>query len=363
MLVIYFLVETQGLLSRFVSYLFGAVMEIYQRAGIAKITVIVCLFFLAVGGTVYSRQSLKWERVHMATQVVDDTVYLPGHTVLRMWSLGYGPFAADVLFIRTHAYFLKHFYSDRIFKWLDSYVEGIAALDPDLREVYLWASKNVRYGQIIDESVIRRSNHFAELGIERFPDDARLYAHLGFNKYFELKPIYVEKERVLDRQIAAAKSATDKRRLIKEKAQIRGTRYELERSALEDYTTAAMLPNSTVDPLFLVTLYINQNLVDAAAQLAQALYYDTPESGREGLLIRLESMGRSGEAEALRKADNRHMEEMPYIGELLFEMVGSLKELRVPESWDMVSQVYGNILETLKKREEKESDGGNNAER
>jgi len=229
------------------------------------VTTLIAVLLLAVGGTVYSRQSLKWERVYLATQVVDDTVYLPGKTALRMWSLGYGPFAADVLFIRTHAYYLRHIYSDRIFRWLDPYVNGIITLDPDLRDVYLWAAKHVRYGQIIDEKVLTRSNHFAEQGIDRFPDDARLYAHIGFNKYFEIKPLYVAKERELDGAIALAKSTAEKKALIKEKAEVRAKRYKIERSALEDYTIAAMLPNSTVDPVFLVTLYINQNLVEAAA--------------------------------------------------------------------------------------------------
>lgn len=312
-----------------------------------------CLGALLLGaaGTVYGRQSLAWERVHMSTQVFDDTVYLPSRTALRLSSLGYGPFWADMLFVRTHAYYLRHMYGDRIFKWLDPYVDAVISLDPDNSEIYFWASRVVRYGQIIDEDVIARSNRFAELGIERFPDDARLYAHLGFNKYFELRPKYIEREQDLARRIVDAADPAEKQRLVLEQSALRGARYDLERSALIDYTTAAMLPGGTVDPVFLVNLYIKQDLVEAATAIAQALYYDTPQQGRASILARLESVGKTEEAAKLRRAEEEYEKAMPYVPQGLYRLIAPRERFTVPARWDDVGAVYDQALKALESRE------------
>ena len=306
---------------------------------------------LGAAGTLYARQSLTWERVHLASQVIDDTVYLPPATALRLSSLGYGPFWADMLFIRTHAYYLRHMYGDRIFKWLDPYVDAIITLDPDNGEVYYWASRVVRYGQIVDEAVVARSNRFAEKGIERFPDDARLYAHIGFNKYFELRSFCIERELQLGKRIDAITDLAEKDRLRREQAEIRKSRYDTERSALVDYTTAAMLPGGTVDPVFLVNLYIKQDLVEAAAHLAQTLYFDTPVEERRSLLARLETVGKKDEADKLRRMEEEYTGEMPFVPEGVFRLLARRSDLTVPERWDEVGAVYDEALRALESRE------------
>ena len=53
-------------------------------------------------------------------------------------------FVADLLFLRANMYFVSHLFSDRIFPWLDLYVDTILALDPDNPTVYEWASQSVK---------------------------------------------------------------------------------------------------------------------------------------------------------------------------------------------------------------------------
>jgi hypothetical protein len=328
-------------------------LDLKKRRAIVTGLVLAGLIFGSFG-TVYGAQSLKWERVHLSTAANFDTVYLPSHNWLRAFSLGYRPFAADVLWMRTHSYFLSHMYGDRILRWLDPYVGAVAALDPDLRDLYYWAAMVVRYGQIIDEAVIERSNRFAEMGIERFPDDSRLYAHLGFNKYFELRPKYRQREEDLLDAIEQMPQGPEREKALAALAIQRKRRYDLEQSALQDYTVAAMLPNSSVDPLFLITLYVKQDEHAAATSLTQALIVDAPPDIQRQLLYKLEEIGESELAERLRKSRDLHESEMPYVNEDLFRFLGSADDLVVPRRWNDLGAAYEKALESLEQRRQQE---------
>ncbi len=308
------------------------------------------VLLLGAAGTEYGRQSVKWARVSMTTQAQDETMYLPSELALRLSSLGYGPFYADMLFIQAHAYFLRHFFGDRIFTYLETYIDRIRSLDPDIPELYPWAAKVVRYGQTIDEPTLARSNRFAELGLERFPDDGRLYAHVAFNKYFELRPMLLDAEKQLSERIGKTADKPLAEALQRQLAEQRKQRYELERSALVEYTIAAMLPRSGVDPVFLVTLYLKQDMVDAATQLAESLYFDTTPEQKASLIARLEVFGQGDRAKKLKDAEERHLKEMPYVDEGLYRFLGSAKDLTVPLRWDQTGQVFDEALKALEKQ-------------
>ncbi|MFT7622577.1 MAG: hypothetical protein ACI9WU_001750 [Myxococcota bacterium] len=302
-------------------------------------------------GTVYARQSLKFASVPMTTAVTDDTVYLPSKAVMRGSSLGYGPFFSDMVFIRTHAYFLRHMYTDRNLRWLDGYVEAIVALDPDNRDIYSWAATVVRYGQVIDEDTIARSNHFAELGLERFPDDPTLYAHLGFNKYFELRPKLMDKEEALQAQIAAGAGPAEQQSLLQRLAEVRARRYRLEREAVLDYTMSSMQPNSTVDPVFLATLYIKHDEAGAAGRAIASLYGTARPADQEQLLFRLRDMGQDKLASELESATKIHEEDMPYVPEGLYRLLARQEDLRVPDRWDSTTMVLEHALRAIDRSE------------
>jgi len=258
------------------------------------------------------------------------------------------------MFIRTHAYFLRHMYADRIFKWLDPYVDAVVTLDENNREVYYWAATVVRYGQIIDEAVIERSNKFAEMGIKRFADDARLYAHLGFNKYFEIRPLRIAREQELTALIDKEKDHDKRQALLAQLAEVRADRYGLEREALFDYTLSAMLPNSSIDPVFLATLYIKHDEVGAATRVIASLYSSASDDDKQQLLYKLKDLGRDQLAAQLREESDKHLKEKPYIPSGLFRLVGSSENLRVPENWDKTGDVLSQAMQALEESEQNE---------
>lgn len=323
-------------------------------------TLLLGAFVLGLFGTVYARQSIKWESAYMTSKVVDETVYLPPPLALRMSSLGYGPFGGDMLFIRAHAYFLRHINSDRILKWLDPYADAVITLDPDNREIYYWASLVVRYGQIINESTIARSSRFAELGIEHFPDDPRYYEHIGFNLYFELAPLLRKREIALSKlleldadigPLQLVERAVRRPDRLLQLAQTRNRRMAIEKEALIYYSNATMCPGSTIDPLFLVTLYVRQDWIGAAAKVAERMYAEASPEQRQHLRARLESLGQNALAERLKKAEDAHKAEMPYAPSMLFELIGSSRSLRVPSTWASRSEAFDDALKALEERE------------
>ncbi len=301
-------------------------------------------------GTVYGAQDLKWERVPLEIQLADDVIYMPGHTALRASSLGYRAFAADLVFIRAHAYLLKHFYSDRIFSWLETYVAAAVALDPDNRELYCWASTVIRLGQEIDETTIADSNRFASMGAVRFPDDPRFYEMMAFNRYFELRPRIRARETALATELEKAPSER-RERLLAELSAVRRERYATERDALNDYTIAAMLPGSEVDPLFLVNLYVRQDELGAARNLTRALVADAPPEVRASLLANLEAIGDTELASQLRSLDDRHTAEAPFMSPDLFAMIGSQADAGLPTDWNRLGSAVQGALESLESRQ------------
>ncbi len=308
--------------------------------------VLIVALLLGGFGTLYGAQSLKWARVPMQVESSEDVVYLPGPMALKAATLGVLPFGADLIFIRAHAYFLKHMYSDRIFSWLESYVMAAVALDPDNRELYHWAATNVRLGQEIDERVLGVSNRYAEMGIARFPDDPRFYEMIAFNQYFELRPRLRARELDLSTRLEKAEGA-ERAALLAEVTEIRQRRYDLERSTLENYTVAAMLPGSSVNPLMLVNLYVRQDEVAAATQLTRALFADAPPQARESLLNNLENIGQKGVAAELRAIQERHRAEMPFVPETLFDLIGSSDSVRVPSDWNELGRAIDDAKSAL----------------
>jgi len=302
--------------------------------------VLLAVMFIGIGGTLYGWQSVKHERVYLKTQVVDDVVYLPPPTALRVASLGYGAAWGDLLFVRTHAYYLRHMYGDQIFQWLETYADAVITLDPDNAEIYYWASQVVRYGQSVSETIISRSNKFAEQGLRRFPDDARLYVHLGFNQYFELRPMLLDKEQSLREELKTITTSKRRSEVLERLNFVRTQRNELEEQALVNYTTAAMLPHSAIDPIFLFDLYIKQDQTEAAVHIAKSLYFDLGEQNRKQLLERLKIAGRGEDASVLKTAEERYNKSMPYVSPELYRMVGSTDNMVVPNSWDRLGEFF-----------------------
>ena len=223
-----------------------------------------------------------------------ETVYLPPHQVLRFLSLGHQSFVADMLFIRVNGYFSSHLWLDRRFPWLDHYVSAIIGLDPDNPRVYTWASQVVKYGQLIDEDTIERSNRYSRLGAERFPDNWQFYYDIGANYLFEgRKTGEADRKRRLDLAIPYIKIATS-------------------------------LPSSQLDPNFLANIMEGKN--DHAAALSAMLfnYWRAPEEQQGAMRGRLVRLGRKAEAKGLKSLKASWDKLFPYIESVgLFRVIGA----------------------------------------
>jgi hypothetical protein len=224
-----------------------------------------------------------------------ETLYLPPIPVLKLLSLGHPWALSDLVFVRAHSYVLGHFFSDRVFPWLDAYCEAMVGLDPDNPKIYLWAAQVQKFGQKIDDDVIRRANRFLSAGIERFPRDWRLHEELGFNLYFEFQ----------------GESPAEKA-----EAKARGA---------EHFTVASQLPNSSVDPN-LVAVLIQRGREDRVA-LAYALqkYFEATEDQRVELGRRIATISAEIAAQ-VQSEEHRWKKEMPFVPISLYSLLDSGKD-------------------------------------
>lgn len=258
---------------------------------------------LAWVGTRTSRLDLRYQATTTARAEAAETSYIAPPAVLKVFGLGYQGFVADLLFLRANMYFVSHLFSDRIFPWLDLYVDTILALDPDNPAVYEWASQSVKFGQLISNESLERSNHYAQRGIERFPDHWRFYFDIGFNYQIEWRPA----------DDAERKAMRDK--------------------ALPYFSIAAILPGSRMDPNFLTEMHLQRNDVEMALFHAYNRYWEANEREKEALRRRIGRFESQAAAETLLAVETRWKASYSYVPMGLFEFLGPQHTLSVPENW------------------------------
>ena len=114
-----------------------------------------------------------------------EAYYLPPPAVIRALSFGYNELVADLLWVRTIAYFAEHLTSDRDLTHLARHLDNILALDGHFRAVY-------RYGaaMLMTEGSNRTTLDAIKLlkhGHERFPDDWQIAFNIGSYYMWELR--------------------------------------------------------------------------------------------------------------------------------------------------------------------------------
>ena len=258
-------------------------------------------------GTRTSRLDLRYQAVAADRAEAAETSYIAPPVVLKAMGLGYESFVADVLFLRANMYFVNHLFGDRIFTWLDLYLDAILALDPDNPTVYEWASQAVKFGQLISNESLERSNDYARRGIERFPDHWRFYFDIGFNYQIEWKP-----------------ADDDERELMRNKA-------------LPYFSIAAMLPNSRMDPNFLTEMHLQRNDVEMALFHAYNRYWEANEREKEALRRRIGRYESQAAAKRLQAVETRWKATYGYLPMDLFELMGPTRTLAVPNNWALES--------------------------
>ena len=270
------------------------------------------VFIGAAFSTRYFHQDLKFNGRHRPALAVAEASYLPPPGVLKVAALGYPNFVADLVYMRAFAYFINHLFMDRRYAWLDTYVHTVMALDPTVPTLYRWASQNVKLGQYIGKKEVEKSNYYAELGLEVFPNDWRLYLDIGFNYFYELMP----------------KAET----LEEEKAHIDAAR--------EYFSIAASLPGNGLDPNFITHLFLENNDTEMALFHAYSAYMDASDEVREELLNRIRQYESKEVLETLERQDQAWKRDFPFVTRVFFEFLGERPETALPESWDTLEEVF-----------------------
>jgi hypothetical protein len=143
--------------------------------------------FLFVLGYLGARLEAATIMANAALVDTKETLYVPDTRTTRLTFLGYDQAAADVMWLRTVAYFARKFTSDRQYHWLPHFVDQVIALDPKFRRVYHWAGASVLYGQRFTDNNVRLSNRFYEAALTQYPEDSEAALRLGLNYYVEMK--------------------------------------------------------------------------------------------------------------------------------------------------------------------------------
>ena len=287
----------------------------------AKRVTFVALVCLMVAGGLFTRvfrMDVRLARAHYFAPKAAEVFYLPPVPVLKAMSLGHERFVSDLLFIQSVSYFIKHLFTDRIFSWLEEYLDRVVALDPYHNAVYEWAMKVVKYQQLITNDVIRESNHWASRGLEVFPDNWKYHLELGFNHYFEWD------------------FADDEDRAAHQ------------REAVDYFMIASSLPGSRLDPNFVTELYLRHNEKEMALFYALQRYQEGSDEEKGMLLERIAGLVSKEAARALEDRERAWKENFPYASPSLYDLLGPRREATVPLPLERVTAVR-QVLDSMQR--------------
>ncbi|MCB0322052.1 MAG: hypothetical protein KDD69_00725 [Bdellovibrionales bacterium] len=103
----------------------------------AKIAVALALLIAGTGSMYWSRAALRTDQSARETTASHEApLYLPDVQYVKLITLGFDRFAADILWFNTLNYFGKHFAGDKDFRWLGHMCDLVTSLDPDAEHVY-----------------------------------------------------------------------------------------------------------------------------------------------------------------------------------------------------------------------------------
>ncbi len=273
------------------------------RASRLLASTLLAMMVLGILGTRVARLDLRYDQARVATAQQAETFYIPPPIALKVAALGHEAFFADMLFVRANMYFVNHLLGDRIFAWLDVYLESMLALDPNNPRIYEWASQVSKYGQMITNTAVERSISYSRRGIERFPDHWRFYLDVGFNYMMEWRT-----------------ETEEERQAMRDKA-------------LPYFALAAALPDSRLDPNFVAELYLQKNDVEMALFHAYLRYWEGSDRERAALRGRITRYESRAVAEHLARVEDRWRQEHPYVPVSLFEQLGERHDEVVRRSW------------------------------
>ena len=119
---------------------------------------------------------------------LDEVLYIGSPKVLERASLGYNGLMADIYWTRTVQYFgQRHYRSAQSYNLLAPLLEITTHLDPHLLVAYQFGASFLAPQPPNGPGQPDRAVQLIEYGIQRNPNEWRLYYNLGFVYYMELK--------------------------------------------------------------------------------------------------------------------------------------------------------------------------------
>ena len=119
---------------------------------------------------------------------LDEVLYISSPKVLERASLGYNGLMADIYWTRTVQYFgQRHYRSAQSYNLLAPLLEITTHLDPHLLVAYQFGASFLAPKPPSGPGQPDRAVQLIEYGIQNNPNEWRLYYHLGFVYYMELK--------------------------------------------------------------------------------------------------------------------------------------------------------------------------------
>ncbi len=128
----------------------------------------------------------------------DDVFLLPPPEQLRVVTLGYHAASADLLWAKLIVEYGVHWQEKRPFPDVTRYFDGILALEPDFKLLYLFADTILLFTpQGAGPEEARVARRYLERGTRERPDDGEIWTHYGQFVAF-LAPSFLKDDKEID---------------------------------------------------------------------------------------------------------------------------------------------------------------------
>lgn len=206
-----------------------------------------------------------------------DTYNLPPPSVIRAFCFGFNELGADLLWIRTIAYFSDHLTTDHDLRYLERYLQNILSLDNHFKAIYRYGSAMMmsRNSRLTNDDVFA-AIRVLEQAHRLFPDDYHFPLHLGAYYINDLRTSD-KKQKALWRRIGA------------------------------DYIHRAALIGANIPwlPSLAANIFTEQGERDLAIQHLEEIYLTSQdESMRQQISAKLKHLQATKEADDLERAAN-----------------------------------------------------------
>ena len=283
-------------------------MSARVRLGLAFVAALLCWFAA-------NRAQARALDMREAWGPADDFMLVMPPKAAPLLTAGYSELAADITWVRMLVYYGSAKIGKSDFRYLETLIDNVIALDPRFEKVYMWAAGAVTYRQErATQEEFRTSVKYLRKGIEAFPDDYDLRHALAMKLWWDLHG---------------------------DPDEMRKNRREAARVAEE----AMRLPSAPPAAATLISAMWGElgELEHARQTLRQMLLTTENKQARAKMIERFKQIASAREAELIAKAklrfDQAHAENLPWGPSDLYVLLGER-----PKRWPTLDELAGQTL-------------------